>query len=371
MSSKDEGAAEKSSTDLGELLSALTLELNQKATSSKPTPLPPPNSKFEEELRSSSLTIFEPITDLGYFFWKPNDSLAYKTFTKVQSKKEILDQIQVNDSMPPTLVDLPSINRQLPKAFAHAHDQTYRNKYPYKMPHIVPLYVAKKHHEVNLDTVDFVFGGSALALLASKKNSVDHRFIGFVVPHTKVVLVAKEKEYIKNYADMGFQFERLVTGGSFTDRHDTTSTEHLHIVKVGGKFQILFCAEVDACCSSNGNPVEVTTGNPRYFGNKAFQMMSSGSVALCAGSKARGCLTGVRMVPLCSMIQEALLLQSKTSVECNILDGLKELKRAAEKFAPGEVFEITFQKEKIMLNKATGIDALPPASVVQDLLSKE
>jgi hypothetical protein len=366
MSSKE--ASEKSSTDLGKLLSDLTLVSKQKPSTSKPPSLPPPNSKFEKELSSSPLTIFQSIADLGFFFWKPNDKLAYKTFAKVHSKKEIVDQIQV-DGMPPALVALPSINRQLPKNFAHAEDQTYRNKYPYKMPHIVPLYVAKNHHGVDLDTIDFVFGGSALALLASQENSVDHCLIGFVVPHTRVVIFAKEKDYIKNYADVGFQFERLVTGGNFTDRHDTTSTEHMHIVKVGAKFNILFCAEVNA--SSNESPVEVTTGNPRYFGKKAFQMMSSGSIALCAGSKAGGRLTGVRMVPLSTMIQDALLFQSKESVECNILDGLKELKRAGEKFEPGEIFQITFQNGKIILKKETGIDALPPASVVQDLLSKE
>jgi hypothetical protein len=120
----------------------LHVDRSKKPRQVNPHLFPRPTQSSRRSLVPRPSLFSSPLQICGYFLWKPNDSLAYKTFTKVPSKKEIVDQIQVDD-MPPALVDLPSINRQLPKNFAHAPDQTYRNKYPYKMTNIDPLYVAK------------------------------------------------------------------------------------------------------------------------------------------------------------------------------------------------------------------------------------
>ena len=99
---------------------------------------------------------------------------------------------------------------------------------------------------------------------------------------TKCILVAKKKDYAQNLADVGFQFERYVTGGDMMDTKTNTSVEHIHIMKVGER-TVLFRAEVDAI-DGNGSALEVKASNPRYWGTKVmFQMISSGSSKLCQG----------------------------------------------------------------------------------------
>jgi hypothetical protein len=66
--------------------------ISKKATSrskSAIAPLPPPNSKFlEKELVASSLTIFDPIEDLGHLFCRSSDSLDHRSFTTMQHEEE-------------------------------------------------------------------------------------------------------------------------------------------------------------------------------------------------------------------------------------------------------------------------------------------
>ena len=67
----------------------------------------------------------------------------------------------------------------------------------------------------------------------------------------------------------------------------------MHTMKIGKRWTVLFCAEVDAK-DDDGSPVEVKASNPHYWGTKVmFQMISSGSSRLCHGEKSRGALTRV------------------------------------------------------------------------------
>lgn len=61
------------------------------------------------ELKCSSLDLFEPIADLGYFAWKPNVLLGYKDLNQIVSSKEIQNQILVDNTAPPVLVNLKSL----------------------------------------------------------------------------------------------------------------------------------------------------------------------------------------------------------------------------------------------------------------------
>lgn len=77
----------------------------------------------------------------------------------------------------------------------------------------------------------------------------------------------------------GFQFERLVTGQEMYGLHDLTTHEHLQLLRIG-KFRVLVTAEVDAV-DDQGRPVEIKSGDPRFFGIKEMlQMISSGSQLL-------------------------------------------------------------------------------------------
>jgi hypothetical protein len=62
---------------------------------------------------------------------------------------------------------------------------------------------------LRLYEIDFLFGGSTLLMLA-KKDTEGKNDLAAMVPRTKFTLVAKQDEYIQNYADTDFQFEQFV-----------------------------------------------------------------------------------------------------------------------------------------------------------------
>eukprot|EP00956_Cyclotella_meneghiniana_P002474 scaffold2841_cov74-Cyclotella_meneghiniana.AAC.10 len=127
----------------------------------------------------------------------------------------------------------------------------------------------------------------------------------------------EEKSYTKDLSDIGFQFERYVTGGSMMDTKDTRSVEHIHTMKVGNKI-VFFRAEVDAV-DENGAAIEIKASNPRS------KMISSGSSSskLCHGEKSRGTLTRVTLTSLTSVAVTALEYSSARALENNILDGME------------------------------------------------
>ena len=71
---------------------------------------------------------------------------------------------------------------------------------------------------------------------------------------------------MQNYADTGFQFQRLVTGGRIDGRHGHMKHESMQLMRIG-PFNVLFAADVDAVDAA-GRVVEIKTGNPRFFGSK-------------------------------------------------------------------------------------------------------
>jgi hypothetical protein len=71
---------------------------------------------------------------------------------------------------------------------------------------------------------------------------------------------------VQNYADTGFQFERLVTGGQLDGRHGLIHHESMQLMRIG-TFNVLFAADVDAVDAA-GRVVEIKSGNPRFFGSK-------------------------------------------------------------------------------------------------------
>ena len=125
------------------------------------------------------------------------------------------------------------------------------------------------------------------------------------VPGKKTILL-KRKEYTQNLADVGFRFERYVTGKLMSDSGGPLEfVEHMHLVKVG-KHKVLFHAEADAL-TLDGDPVEIKVSNPRYWGTKVmFQMISYGSTKLCHGEKYRGVLSRVTLRSLSSVARDAL-----------------------------------------------------------------
>lgn len=321
------------------------------------------NSQFKDELKKTALEIFTPLSDHGYFSWKPQGSC--RNISSIKSSEQITDYVDL-DERPKVLVNTSRL--RLPQAFKSLPPQEQENQFPYGHYDIASLYVASQHRGVNMDEVDFCFGGSTLEMLAQKDTMKP--YMAARVPNTDTILVVNCAEYVQNYADFGFQFERLVTGLSFSDRPVVEFVEHLHLMLVGSH-RVLFGAETDAL--HDGEPIEVKASNPRNWGTKVmFQMISSASPKLCHGVKVRDDLTRVNLISLSEIANRALQNRARAKFEANILEGMAALITQMVGAKDGEVFKVSFPDGSLRLQLATTENAilLPPASIVKDLLSK-
>jgi hypothetical protein len=141
---------------------------------------------------------------------------------------------------------------------------SHSNQFPFGHYDVASLCIASKHRNVDLNEIDFIFGGSTLEMLATHDTS--STYMACLVPTTtNTLLVRKCKEYIQNFSDVGFQFERYVTTGNMNESDDVKFIEHLQLMQIGSKFKVLICAEADAC-DDDGIPIEVKASNPQYWG---------------------------------------------------------------------------------------------------------
>lgn len=335
------------------------------ATSSKPGIL--------DEIHEAGFRIFTSILDLGYFGWRPAGKYRKLEMATVD---DILAHIKKN-GQPEKLANLQNIQQQLPLEFASPPAQTYTNKYPHDMPHVVSLHMVAKYHgeAVNFKDLDFVFGGSALEVLATSIVPKGTQYVVCQVPHTTVIIVKKYKVYESNLADVGFQFERLVTGKDMKDRHDTQQVEHLQVVQVQD-YRVLFSAEVDAVDPSNNSAVEIKASHPKNWGTKTmFQMISSGSCKLCTGTKGKGgkTLTGIKLQSLRKVAARALRSKDHANaLEANILANMAAIKREIKEYPPGQVLKIRFLREEnatLKLVPTRGVDLLPSEEVIEKLVA--
>jgi len=183
-------------------------------------------------------------------------------------------------------MNIPLLQRRLPKSFVKLRPQTHINKYPYDVPLIAGLHVAVKHRGVDLyRDVDFSFGGSAtLSMLSHQSIELGYQFLVTSVPlHPNIISVSCTTDYVQDYAHFGFQFERLVTSKKWADLHDKCQVKHMHILQVA-EHRVLITAESDAV--QDGQVVEIKVSNPIYWGASVmFQMISNGSTILYFGDK--------------------------------------------------------------------------------------
>ena len=277
------------------------------------------------------------------------------------------------DAKPPKALSTFLLNRKLPMTFHNLPAQKHRNKFPYDQTYLTSLYVASKHRGLETNDVDFVLGGSTLDVLANCHIPNDTTYLAVGVPGTKIVLVAKHKEYMQNYSDPGFQFERFVAGKRFEDKHDTSIVEHMHLVEVAGH-NIFFTAESDAV-DEQGNAIEIRASNPRHWGTRiGFQMISNGACSLYAGTKLRRTmLKNVQLQRLETVIGTALHNRDVSELEENIASNLDALREAIKsgRFADGTVYEVRFSGYDLQLIPSEykeGEVLLPRAEVVKKML---
>ena len=250
---------------------------------------------------------------------------------------------------------------------------SYDNKYPYGQLECVHLRAATRRG-VDWSTTDFCIGGSVLNMLADRYTN-DPYFV-CKVPHANgTILIAKHKEYTVELGDIGYQFERLVTGssGSLPDSSDIEFTDHLQIMKVGS-FSVLVSADADAISAKSGLPIEIKASNPRYWGTKVMlQMISSGSTVMCQGVKQRGSLVSIKTRSLSNVAKDAVESDSHIrQIENNIVNGLAEIRGGMSKCNEGEVHKVTFMGSKVALDKVrtrAASEFLPDSDVMKTLLN--
>lgn len=325
---------------------------------------------LQHEINEAAFRIFQCVSDHGYFSWKPQRGKPkYKNLSNISSTKEIVDYIDL-EARPDRLVPMSSL--RLPLEFPSLPPRLFENTFPFGQNETSHLYVATRHRGIKLENIDFCFGGSALEMLARKDAS--NPYIVMKIPGEKsTIIVAKRKAYTQDLSDVGYQFERFVTGNNLSARYDVEFIEHLHVMKIGD-YNVLFCAETDAV-DENDNPVEVKASNPKYWGTKVmFQMICSGSSKLCHGVKIRGNLQSVTLKSLSSIAKEALRDRDIRVLEKNILDGMTAIRDQVHSTThTGETgFKVHFSPGgdlELIHCKATRSTALlPPGDIVRSLL---
>ena len=104
------------------------------------------------------------------------------------------------------------LNSKCPISFNRTDKKNSPHEYPYNPSYLVPLYVAVASRGININSIDFIFGGSVLQMLASAKITKNVEYWAQQKPGTKVVAVEKKQSYSTNWNDFGHSFERFVPG---------------------------------------------------------------------------------------------------------------------------------------------------------------
>ena len=209
-------------------------------------------------------------------------------------------------------------------------------------------------------------------LVIARKDATGGPFIISRIPGTTCILIAKKKVYTQDPRDIGFQFERYVTGGSMSDTSGNPKhVGHIHMMKIGEK-TIIFRAEVDAA-DVDGSLVEVKASNPHYWGTKVmFQMISSGSSKLCHGEKSREksreksgrwWLDRITLRSLSSISKKALVGFDIKTLETNIFESMKAIQ---SQLKVDGTYKVSLSSGSLILQGSV-IDLLPPNDIAKAL----
>ncbi|CAB9510369.1 expressed unknown protein [Seminavis robusta] len=340
---------------------------------------------LQEAIDRAGFSSFRCIADLGFVSWRPpprnrgkGAPYRYKSLSKATAGQVRNFTVSGETAAPPSLVDSIA-NITVPITFrTNLPRQVVAHRYPYGQVGVASLYHAANHSaRVDLETLDFFFGCSALEVLSAEKK-IRHMvpYLVLKVPGTNMIMVHYDLGKIRqDYSVPGFQFERLVTGQPMSARHNVGFTEHVQVMQIG-QYRVLMTAEADATTSAGAqqHPVEVKLLQQGYGGTKVFfQMVGSGSLTLCKGKNRKGVLTSVQTVPLSRMADSLAENNDTASLEQKIIRNMERLKEWDRKgwFAEGKAYRLDFNEAGVMeLNAVSRRDTLlPPDAVVKELLA--
>lgn len=294
-----------------------------------------------ETIREFGLTVIEDIQDLGYFGWRPQG--PYKQIHQVTAE-ELRNGTKFK-TKPHMVQPIEDLEKKCPKTFKSEKVKQPRNEYPYNPSYLVPLYVAVVDRGVNVDSIDFLFGGSVLHMLSTSKIKNDVQYWAQRIPGTRIVAVEKKQHYSTNWTDFGHEFERFVLGQSNTQE----TIMHLQIMKLGG-CRVLFAAETDGM-DQEERPVEIKSSNPRNWGIQVpLQMISNGSHSLYTAVKSQNTLKKVEQLSLSSVLQKVFDKQSiRKETNSNIRNGIQALMQTSIDFETPHTLHFEGEKNKHLI----------------------
>lgn len=265
---------------------------------------------------------FDTIRSLGTLCWDSSD-LSQKRFKEV-TVEDVLKGLRHEKTLPSRIVQPTT---RLPVTFGQLAPQKVLNMFPVDNGAIVPLYVAKQRG-VDLESVDFLLGGSVLNVFANK-----------------------EVERQGDGADLKYLVQKC---------------RHLHLMLIAG-YTVLFSAEVDAVDDA-GVPVEIKSGNPRWFGMKVmFQMLSSSARTLVMADRRGPQLQRIQRKTFEDMVGEHPMTRLRDANNA-IVEALIELKHSPI-VTDEDPVEVDFERGQMVLKPCHRADLLPSAEVVKELLA--
>ena len=320
-------------------------------------------ARVRAKASAEAFAAISPLQQLGSYCWDPEGLLEKSTRDITVS--DVQHGLRNSDRRPKQILDPESIS--LPCRLINSRNlrpQEVPSKFPFKAG-FLPALVMAQRRGLDLQQVDFVLGGSGAAMLAKRSIKEGTKYLVQRVPGSGALVVGKTKVYTQDFSTFGFQFERLVTGEPLDGLHDLEQHEAIQLVDVGG-FRVLFVAEIDAVDAA-GMPVEIKSGNPKYFGiDLALQMLSSGASMLLRADRDGSLVTQAIAVPFAEFVRDLGVQKVKQS-EKTLVAALEELRSAAS--ASNGACELQVAADRSLYLTRSDEDALlPAASVVEELL---
>lgn len=218
--------------------------------------------------------------DLGFHCWKPPRN-PWKVHRELKRRNVTADEIKrgsvVDQPLRCQLVDVKKL--RFPMIFKDPSElrrQFADGSYPFLGGMISSLYVACGHKGLSPDDIDFLIDDSILHFFAGRGKR--KKYLAQRCPGTKITVIGLHRDYVSNFGEKGYQFERLLTNQDMYGFHQLEVHEHLRLLRIAG-FNVLVAGEVDAV-DSDGKAVEFKAQKKINYQQVFLQMVSNSARVL-------------------------------------------------------------------------------------------
>ncbi|CAE7715597.1 unnamed protein product, partial [Symbiodinium sp. CCMP2456] len=281
----------------------------------------------QSEILAAAFPSIRPVTSFGTYCWNPEKVKKKLRVIQNVGAHDIAKGLATADEPLKTIVDPTKMS--LPCHFAeNLPSQRVLNKFPYR-PGFLPALRVAKARGLCLKNLDFVLDDISLGFLARRKRNRRKRckYLVQKLPGTDVIVLGVHVPYRQELHEIGFQFERLMTGEPMDGPHDLRWHGAIQLLDIGG-WQVLAVAEVQAM-NSRRMPVVIKSSHPttRHRKRHILQMLSSGAVELVHAKRNGNTLEDVQVQSFEELVAVAARPKSWTQrVDTNLVAGLSQLK---------------------------------------------